>query len=343
MPIDLPKTYKVAVFKEAGKPLVFEERELRLPKDGEVLVKVLACGVCHSDSMAGSGLFGNSLPLVPGHEIIGEVAAIPSSEKRWKEGDRVGGPWHGGHDGTCKSCARGLNQICENEQINGVTRDGGYGQYVTLRTEAVVRVPKDMDPVAAAPLLCAGVTVFNGLRQQRVLPGETVAVQGLGGLGHLALQFASKMGYRTIAISSSAAKKDFAMQLGAHDYIDGSQGDVGQQLQQLGGAACIILTAPSGKLIPALLGGLGPLGKLLILAAAETPSEINTASMIQKGLSIVAWPSGQAADSEDTLSFAQVHGVKCMTEKFKLEEANDAIKKMEAGKIRFRGVLLPNN
>ncbi|KAK5071358.1 hypothetical protein LTR70_010621 [Exophiala xenobiotica] len=343
MPANLPKTYKVGVFKEQGKPLTFEERELKLPEDGQVLVKVLACGVCHSDSMVRIGAFGNGFPIVPGHEIIGEIAAIPSSEKRWKEGDRVGGPWHGGHDNTCKSCRRGLAQMCENEVINGVTRDGGYGQYVTLRTEAVVSIPKDVDPVEFAPQLCAGVTVFNALRQQRIFPGETVAVQGLGGLGHLALQYVSKSGYRTVAISSSSTKKDFATKLGAHDYIDGSKGDIGKQLQELGGAACILLTAPNKKLIPQLLGGLGPLGKLVVLAAMDGPAEIDTNAMIGKGLSVSAWPSGQAQDSEDTIVFAQVHGVECMVEKFPLEQANEALEKMEKGDIRFRGVLTPNN
>lgn len=343
MPSNLPKTYKVAVFNEANKPLSFEDRELQLPKDGEVLVKVLACGVCHSDSVVRMGGFGNGFPRIPGHEIIGEVAAVPDSEKQWKEGDRVGGPWHGGHDNTCKSCRRGLNQMCVNEQINGVTRDGGYGQYVILRTEAVVRIPSDVDPVEFAPQLCAGVTVFNALRQQKIFPGETVAVQGLGGLGHLALQFCSQSGYRTVAISSSAAKKEFATKLGAHDYIDGSKGDIGKQLQELGGASCILLTAPNSKLIPQLIGGLGPLGKLVILAATEGPTQLDTNSMIQKGLSVSAWPSGQAQDCEDTIVFAQVHGVNCMVERFKLEQANEALEKMEKGDIRFRGVITPNN
>ncbi|KAK5955511.1 hypothetical protein OHC33_003151 [Knufia fluminis] len=343
MPANLPKTFKVGVFKEAGKPLSFEERELKLPEDGEVLVKVLACGVCHSDAVVGFGGFGNSFPIIPGHEVIGEIAAVPSSEKRWKEGDRVGAPWHGGHDNTCKACRRGLAQMCENEQINGVTRDGGYGQYVTLRTEAVVSIPKEVDPAEFAPQLCAGVTVFNAMRQQKILPGETVAVQGLGGLGHLALQYCAKSGYRTVAISSSSTKKDFATQLGAHDYIDGSKGDIGKQLQDLGGAACILLTAPNSKLIPQLIGGLGPLGKLVVLAATDGPAQVDTNSMIQKGLSVSAWPSGQTQDSEDTIVFARVHDVKCMVEKFPLEKANEALEKMQKGDIRFRGVLTPNN
>lgn len=325
-------------------------------------MKVLACGVCHSDYVVQFGGFGNSFPIVPGHELVGDVVAVSDTEKIWKKGDRVGGPWHGGHDGqctspcpffsprrlrltlcdagTCKTCQRGLYQMCDNEQINGVTRNGGYAEYVTLRSEAVVPVPRDGDPAEYAPLLCAGVTVFNSLRKQHITPGDIVAVLGLGGLGHLALQYTSKMGYRTVAISSSSGKKDFATKLGAHDYIDASKGDIGEQLQKLGGAACIIFTAPNEKLIPSLLRGLGPLGKLLILAASA-PVEIDTASMIQRGLSIVAWPSGHALDSEEAVSFARIHDVHCLIEKFPFNKANEALDRMVSGKVRFRGVLIP--
>ncbi|KAK4946691.1 hypothetical protein LTR10_014193 [Elasticomyces elasticus] len=337
---ELPKEYKTGVFESKGAPLTFKQVKLELPKDGEVLVKVLACGVCHSDQAVQHGLFGNGFPITPGHEVIGDVVAVPDGEKRWKVGDRVGAPWHGGHDGTCKTCQRGLFQMCDNEQINGVTRDGGYAEYVTLRTEAVVSVPSDVDPAAFCPLLCAGVTVFNSLRNQGIVPGSLVAVQGLGGLGHLALQYTSKMGYRTVAISSSSEKKDFAHQLGAHDYIDGSKEDVGEALKKMGGASCIIFTAPNQKLIPSLLQGLGPLGKLLILAASA-PVEVNTSSMIQLGLSIVAWPSGHALDSEEAIEFARVHDVNVMIEKFPLDKANEALDHMVKGKVRFRGVLVP--
>jgi D-arabinose 1-dehydrogenase-like Zn-dependent alcohol dehydrogenase len=195
--------------------------------------------------------------------------------------------------------------MCKNEAINGVTRDGGYGEYVTLRTEAVVRVPKDVDPAEYAPILCAGITVFNSLRNQRIIPGEVVGVQGLGGLGHLALQYANKMGYKVVAISSSADKEKFARDLGAHEYIDGSKEDIGQTLQKMGGAACIIFTAPNAKLIPGLLSGLGPLGKLLILAATG-PVEINPSMMIQNGLSMVAWPCGHALDSEEAIEYVSL-------------------------------------
>lgn len=336
----LPKEYKVAVFESKGGPLKFKNVKLELPKDGQVLVKVLACGVCHSDAGVQHGAFGNSFPRIPGHEIIGEVAAVPETEKYWKVGDRVGGPWHGGHDGTCKACKRGLYQMCDNETINGVMRDGGYGEYVTLRTEAVVRVPSDVDPVAFAPLLCAGVTVFNSLRVQKITPGELVAVSGLGGLGHLAIQYANKMGYKVAAISSSASKEKFARELGAHYYINTSKEDVSETLQKMGGAACILFTAPAAELIPKLIAGLGSMGKLVILAAAP-PVEINTAAMIAKGLSIVAWPSGHALDAEEAIEFAKVQHVNCLVEKFKLDDANEALQHMVEGKVRFRGVLVP--
>jgi D-arabinose 1-dehydrogenase-like Zn-dependent alcohol dehydrogenase len=228
--------------------------------------------------------------------------------------------------------------MCKNEAINGVTRDGGYGEYVTLRSEAVVRVPTDVDPAAYAPILCAGITVFNSLRNQHIIPGEVVAVQGLGGLGHLALQYANKMGFRVVAISSSADKEKFARDLGAHEYIDGSKEDIGQALQKMGGAACVVFTAPNAKLIPPLISGLGPLGKLLVLATAG-PVEINLTMMIQNGLSVVAWPSGHALDSEEAIDFAMRHGVNCMVERFKLDDANEALQHMLSGKVRFRAVL----
>ena len=229
--------------------------------------------------------------------------------------------------------------MCSNEAINGVTRDGGYGEYVTLRTEAVVSVPKELDPAEAAPLLCAGVTVFNSLRKQNITPGDIVAVQGLGGLGHLALQFTSKMGFRTVAISSSDSKRKFAKDLGAHDYIDTSQGDVGEQLQKMGGASCIILTAPNPKVVPPLVNGLGIQGKIIILAPVGEVS-INTIPMIGKGLSVGAWPSGHALDSEEAIAFAMTHGVKCMVEKFPFDKANEAMDHMMSGKVRFRSVLV---
>jgi D-arabinose 1-dehydrogenase-like Zn-dependent alcohol dehydrogenase len=229
--------------------------------------------------------------------------------------------------------------MCANEAINGVTRDGGYAEYVTLRTEAVARVPKEVDPAAYAPILCAGITVFNSLRNMKITAGDVVAVQGLGGLGHLALQYANKMGYKVVAISSSSTKEKFARDLGAHEYIDGSKGNIAQQLQDHGGAACIILTAPNAELVPTLIQGLAPLGRILVLAVAG-PVEIPLWGFIQKATGIVGWPSGYARDSEDAIDFARRHGVNCLIEKFKLDQANEAFQHMLSGKVRFRAVLV---
>ncbi|KAL8731701.1 MAG: hypothetical protein Q9181_004212 [Wetmoreana brouardii] len=247
--------------------------------------------------------------------------------------------------------------MCENETVNGVFRDGGYAEYCILRSEATVSVPADVDPAAFCPLLCAGVTVFNSMRQQHIPSGELVAVQGLGGLGHLAVQYASKMGYRTVALSSSGAKEQFARDLGAHEYIDGSKVDHAEALQKLGGASLIVSTAPEPSVIGKLVNGLGILGKLVILARmASLPRlvvcwrvadmllacgevSVNTIPMLMKGLSVSSWPSGHAMDSEDAIDFARLHNVNCMIEKFPLEKANEAYEHMLNGKARFRAVI----
>ncbi|KAI4232762.1 MAG: hypothetical protein L6R40_007308 [Gallowayella cf. fulva] len=352
----LPKTYKAAIFKKANDKLTIEDVELKQPEQGQVLIKVLATGVCHSDVMVQSGAMGSPYPIVPGHEMIGDVVAVAQGEKKWKVGDRVGGSWHGGHDGVCKACNRGLFQMCENGTVNGVFRDGGYAEYCLLRSEATVSVPADVDPAAFCPLLCAGVTVFNSMRQQHIPAGETVAVQGLGGLGHLAVQYASKMGYRVVALSSSGAKEKFAKDLGANDFIDGSKEDHAEALQALGGASLIVSTAPSPETIGKLVGGLGLLGKLLILARLPTrllsssfsitdshvacgEVSVNTIPMLAKGLSVTSWPSGHATDCEEAIDFARLHSVNCVVEKFPLDKANDAYEHMLHGKARFRAVL----
>ncbi|KAI2623748.1 alcohol dehydrogenase [Xylaria nigripes] len=335
----LPKTYKAAAIVKKGQPLAIQERELKKPGRGQVLVKVLACGVCHSDLIIADGAFGERFPLVPGHELVGDVVAIGEGVSRVSKGDRVGGPWHGSHDGTCRSCNRGLFQMCENSKQNGVSFDGGYAEYVLLYDEAVVRVPKDMDPAQVAPLLCAGVTTFNSMRKQHVEQGNLVAIQGLGGLGHLAVQYANKMGYRTVAISSGSAKQKFAYELGAHEYIDTSKDDPVAKLQSMGGAAMIVATAPSPKAISPLIGGLQAGGKFVVLAPVG-PVEFDTAQMVTKGISVVGWPSGHALDSEEAIQFAQTHGVKCMVEKFSLSDVNKAMEICGSGKVRFRAVLL---
>ncbi|PSN65716.1 alcohol dehydrogenase [Corynespora cassiicola Philippines] len=337
----IPKTCRAVVLEGPGAPWAIKEVPVHEPGQGEVLIKVHACGVCHSDSFLQQGAFGplGTFPRIPGHEVIGTVVAVGPGEKKWKVGDRVGGPWHGAHDGTCKACNRGLFQICENELVNGVNRDGGYAEYCTLRTEATVRVPADVDPADYAPLLCAGVTTYNSLRNMNITAGDVVAVQGLGGLGHLAVQYARKMGFRTVALSSSDSKREFAKKLGANDYIDTSKESAAEALQKLGGASCIIVTAPNPQIMGPLVAGLGPLGKLLILApVGEVP--VDTVGLIMKGASVHGWPSGHALDSEEAISFAQHQGVECMVEKFPFDKVEEAVKHMESGKVRFRSVLV---
>ena len=335
----LPKTYKAASFEKANGPFVLESIPLQPPQAGEVLIKVLASGICGSDIGVHTGAFHNSFPIVPGHEIIGDVVAIGEGETRWKLGDRVGGGWHGGHDFICKQCQRGQYQMCQKEAVNGVTRTGGFAEYVSLRTEAVAKVPTDVDPVEFAPILCAGVTVFNSIRKLEITAGELVAIQGLGGLGHLAVQYANKLGYKVVVLSSGGKKRDFAHKLGAHQYIDTSQEDPNKKLQELGGAALIVATAPNPKIIGPLTGGLQPGGRLLVLAPCG-PIEVNSVDLIIKDIGVVGFPSGHALDIEETINFTQLHDVKCMVETFPLNDIQKAFDYMESGQVRFRSVLV---
>ncbi|KAJ5202854.1 hypothetical protein N7449_004933 [Penicillium cf. viridicatum] len=289
MASSIPSTYKQAVFKEQGASLTLEEVTLNVPKRDEILVKVEACGVCHSDHFAQTNLMGGGFPLVPGHEIIGRVAAVGEGETVWKEGDRIGGAWHGGHDGTCGACKKGFFQMCDNGQVNGISRNGGYAEYCLIRREAAVHIPDHVNAAKYAPMLCAGVT-------------------GLGGLGHLALQYANKFGYRVVALSRDSTKEEFARKLGAHEYIDTSKEDPVAALQRLGGASLIVSTAPVPEIINPLIQGLGVMGKLLILSIVGG-IEVNTGMLVGKGKSIWSWPSGHATDSEDAIAFADLHGI----------------------------------
>ncbi|KND90980.1 Alcohol dehydrogenase [Tolypocladium ophioglossoides CBS 100239] len=335
----LPKTYKAVVLGRANAPFKLQEVELKHPGPGQVLVKVLACGVCFSDVATASGDMGDVFPVVPGHEIVGDVVEVGQGVKNIANGQRVGGPWHGGHDGYCRQCQRGQFQMCDNEAINGVSQDGGYAEYVLLRAEAVVRVPKELDPANAAPLLCAGVTVFNGMRKMHVEQGALVAVQGLGGLGHLAVQYANKMGYEVAVLSSGDDKAKFAKELGAHHYINTKSSDSVTELMKLGGASIIVQTAPNPKVVGSLVGGLAPGGKLLSLApVGEVP--IDTITMVLKGKSVHGWPSGHALDSEEAIRFAMKHDVRCMIEKYSLADVQKAVDNLKAGKPRFRNVLV---
>ncbi|KAL3480019.1 chaperonin 10-like protein [Aspergillus californicus] len=334
-----PQFYKRAVFKSAGQPLVIEEVPLASPDSNEILVKVEACGVCFTDVYAQNNVMGGGFPLVPGHEIVGRVAAIGDKVSGWAEGDRIGGAWHGGHDGSCNACRKGWYQMCDSRVINGETKDGGYAEYCLLNAEAAVRVPSHLSAAKYAPILCAGVSVFNSIRHMNVPIGATVAVQGIGGLGHLAIQYANKMGFRVVAISRGGDKEAFARELGAHEYIDASkETDVGLALSELGGASLIVTTAPSADVMKPLLKGLGILGKLLLLSVpGELP--VDTATMLKYGLSVQVWPSGHAADSEDAIAFTELHGIDCRVEEFPLDKANEAFDAMLKGTVRFRAVI----
>ncbi|KAL7950395.1 GroES-like protein [Trichoderma barbatum] len=339
MTSSLPKTYKAVVFTEAKSPIELTDVSLKHPEAGQVLVKVIACGVCWSDMEVIYGNFGNVFPRTPGHEIVGDIVELGSEVKNLTVGQRVGGPWHGGHDGVCRECQRGEFQYCKNEAINGVSRDGGFAEYVLLRAEAVVRIPTEMDPAEAAPLLCAGVTVFNGIRKQRVEQGRLVAIQGLGGLGHLAIQYASKMGYEVAVLSHGAEKEAFAKQLGAHHYIDTAKADGAAELAKMGGASIIVQTAPNPKVVGALADGLAANGKILSLAPVGS-IDVNTVTLIMKGASVQGWASGHALDSEEAIQFAMTHGIKCMIEQYQFSDVKAAIESLEAGKPRFRNVLM---
>ncbi|KAI9687903.1 MAG: hypothetical protein M1822_001985 [Bathelium mastoideum] len=334
---NLPRTYRAAVVEQADGPFALRDIPLEAPKEGFILIKVLACGVCHADSLVYQAKF-SALPRIPGHEIVGEVAAVPPTEKKWKVGDRVGGAWHGAHDGTCRACVKGLYQMCTNAEINGVSRDGGYAEYCTLHTEAAVRVPANADPVAIAPLLCAGVTTYTGIKQMDIPHGEIVAIQGLGGLGHLALQYSQKMGYHTIALSHGSGKRDFAIQLGANDYIDTSKEDPVAALNKFGGASLIVATAPNPDAVRPLVDGLGPKGKLLVLSPMGDIS-VSTMSLITRGRSVHGWPAGNQNDGEDAIAFAGLTGVKCLVQAYPLSQVQSAYEEMMANKVRFRAVL----
>lgn len=339
MTYSLPNTYKAAVVETVGGPIVLKDLPMKQPGPGQILIKVLACGVCGTDEYVQQGVLPHPYPIVMGHEFVGDVVAVGSdATTRFRLGDRVGGAWHGGHDSVCRSCQRGEFQMCDNAVANGVSFDGGYAEYALLRAEAAVPLPRDADPAATAPFLCAGVTVFNGMRKMHVEQGNLVAVQGLGGLGHLAVQYARAMGYRVVAISSGAAKREFAAKLGAHEYVDSSAQDPVEALVGMGGAALIVATAPNATAIGHLAGGLQAQGKLLVLPIVG-PLTVDSAALVLKGASVTGWPCGHALDSVETVEFAKTHGIACLIEKFPLSEAQKAFDHMASGKVRFREVL----
>jgi D-arabinose 1-dehydrogenase-like Zn-dependent alcohol dehydrogenase len=320
--------------------LVGEERELPEPGRGQVRVRVRACGVCHSDKFVTEALWPNlELPRVPGHEVAGVVDAVGDDVAELAVGDRVGLGWHGGHDGSCDVCLTGRFIHCRNAQITGISFDGGYSEYLVAPAVALARVPDELSDVEAAPLLCAGVTTFNALRNAGARPGDVVAVQGLGGLGHLGVQYARAMGFEVVALSRGQDKQEFAHKLGAHHYVDATRPDFAEAMSRLGGAKVILATAPHAKSISALIPGLGLEGCLMIVGAPFEPIEVGAIDLLSRDARVQGWSSGTATDSTDAMAFAAKHGVRPMVETFPLAEAPKAFEAMMQGTVRFRAVI----
>jgi D-arabinose 1-dehydrogenase-like Zn-dependent alcohol dehydrogenase len=333
-------TTKMAQIPRPGAAFQIVEREIPVPAPGQVRIKVQACGVCHSDAFTKEGWrAGIQYPRVPGHEVVGVIEKVGGEAPPWTIGQRVGVGWHGGHDGTCRECRRGDFGNCRNLEVPGISYDGGYQQYMLAPVESLVAIPEAFNAVEAAPLLCAGVTTFNALRHSGAFPGDLVAVQGIGGLGHLGIQFASKFGYEVAAIGRGPETATLATKLGARVYIDSKATNPAEALQQMGGARVILATAPSSKAMSALIGGLGPNGKLLVIGADAAPIEATPVQLIAGNHTIQGWASGTASDSEDTLHFAELSGVRPMIETYPLEKAAEAYDRMMSGKARFRVVL----
>jgi D-arabinose 1-dehydrogenase-like Zn-dependent alcohol dehydrogenase len=330
---------------KAGGDFELVEREIPQPGSRQVRIKVQACGLCHSDVLTKEGLWpGVTYPRVPGHEIAGVIDAVGSDvPEQWKVGQRVGVGWLGYYCGYCESCRRGSFPTCANQLIAGISMDGGYEEYVLVPYSGLAWIPDDVTPVEAGPLMCAGVTTFNSLRNSGARPGDTVAVLGIGGLGHLGVQFASKMGFRTIAIARGKDKEPLARQLGAQHYIDSEAGDVSEALQKLGGARIVLATATNAQAMANTLGGLSIDGRLVVLGADATPMQVNAIRMIGTRTGLYAWPSGSSMDSEDTMKFSARTGVRPMTEEYPLEKAAEAYARMMSNKARFRVVLTTGN
>ena len=331
---------KIALVTKPGADFELQERDIPQPPAAQVRIRVQACGICLSDHLVKDGLWpGVTYPRSPCHEVAGIIDEVGSGVTIWKKGQRVGVGWHGGHDGTCLPCRRGDFINCVNEKICGITYDGGYAEYMVAPAEAVAQMPDGLDPVQAAPLLCAGITTFNALRHSGAHPGDLVAVQGIGGLGHLGVQFASKFGYRVAALSRGKENEPLARKLGASLYIDSASTNAAEELQKLGGAKVILATAPSGKAMSELVPGLGPHGKLMVIGASGDPLEIPTVLMIGGSKTIQGWASGTATDSEETMRFAELTGVRPMIERFPLTKVKEAYARMISGKAQFRVVL----
>jgi D-arabinose 1-dehydrogenase-like Zn-dependent alcohol dehydrogenase len=336
---------RVAQVSRPNGPLEMVEREIPEPGAGSVRIKVEACGICHSDTVTKEGIWpGIQYPRVPGHEVAGVIDTVGTGVVGWTRGQRVGVGWHGGHCGYCDSCRRGDFVTCQvAPQVPGIAYDGGYAEYMIAPAGALASIPEGLSAVEAGPLMCAGVTTFNSLRNSDARPGDLVAVLGIGGLGHLGIQFAAKMGFRTVAIARGMDKELLARKLSAAHYIDSHAHDPAAELLKLGGAKVILATVTNGNAMSAVLGGLGVDGKLIILGAADEPLTIPAIPLIFGRRSIMGWPSGSSIDSQDTLAFSVLTGVRAMTEVFPLERAAEAYEQMMSGKARFRVVLTTGN
>ncbi len=333
-------TMKVAAISKPGADFEIVDREIPNPAAGQVRIKVQACGVCHSDVLTKEGLWpGIQYPRVPGHEVVGIIDEVGAGVSTWKKGQRVGVGWHGGQDNTCLECRRGDFVNCRNLKISGISYDGGYQQYMIAPIEALASVPESLSVAEAAPLLCAGITTYNALRHSGAFPGDLVAVQGIGGLGHLGVQFANKFGYKVAAIGRGPENATLAKKLGAAVYIDSQATNAAQELQKLGGAKVILATAPNSKAMSELIDGLGPNGKLMVVGATFDPIEVTPLQLIFGTKAIQGWASGIPTDSEDTLRFAELTGVRPMIETYPLERAAEAYDRMMSGKAEFRVVL----
>lgn len=334
------KTMLAAQVPGPGGDLQIVEREVPEPGPGQVRIKVEACGVCHSDAFTKDGSWpGIRYPRVPGHEVVGIVDQTGAGVSAWRKGQRAGVGWHGAHDGTCRECRRGDFRNCRTRQVAGISYDGGYQEYMLAPVEALAAIPESLGAAEAAPLLCAGVTTFDALRHGGALPGDLVAVQGIGGLGHLGVQFAARLGYKVVAIGRGPETGALARKLGASLYVDSRATDPADALQQLGGARMILATAPSSKAMSALIGGLGPNGTLMVIGATFDPIEVTPVQLIIGNRSLQGWNAGTPADSEDTLRFAELTGVRPLTETYPLERAAEAYARMLSGKAEFRVVL----
>jgi D-arabinose 1-dehydrogenase-like Zn-dependent alcohol dehydrogenase len=331
---------KAAVVTKAEGEFEIQERDIPQPGAGEIRIKVQACGICHSDALVKHGGFpGLAYPRVPGHEVAGIVDEVGSGVAEWKKGDKVGVGWHGGHCFVCESCRRGDFVTCQREAITGITRDGGYQEYMLARHEAVALIPEGLDLADVGPLMCAGITTFNSLRHSGAKPGDLVGVLGIGGLGHLGIQFAAKSGYRVVAIGRGPENGVLAKKLGAFAYVDTKGTNAAEELQKLGGAKVILATAPNAKAMSDVIGGLGVDGKLLVVGAPFEPMEVSVFQLLLQRRGIQGWPSGTAMDSQDTLEFSKFARVRPMIEKYPLEKVKEAYERMESGKAEFRVVL----